>query len=352
MTTVGEAIGDWFGVSVLAAPEVASKVVSGRLLCLTLGEALDSLAVLCGERWRPLAPGIVVLGAKGEKVIRSLPTYGVTIETVRTLMQSANVVSLGDRFLIEAEEQKCVELAAAMEDLRRRPSLIAEIWMVDVAEGSVDRVNSWPQSLTLVAGYFAKSTVLGAASQPGRLSTVKGPTVNVDTSFLLQLLEIDSGARVELRAQVQLLSGADTRLSSGDVQQDITYTTLPSATTGNGQLVSQITRRTVGLTLTMKGVAAGKAWNIHVELNDSSNTGSGSERQSNHTADRFIEPGLPTYTLLGCFTRKTLERSRQGVPLLMEIPGLRSLVSKATTNTINRSLMILIKPVGGVTVPE
>ena len=156
---------------------------------------------------------------------------------------------------------------------------------------------------------------------------------------------------MELRAQVQLLSGADTRLSSGDVQEDITYTTLPSATTGNGQLVSQITRRTVGLTLTMKGVAAGKAWNIHVELNDSSNTGLGHERQSNLTADRLIEPGVPTYTLLGSFTRKTTERSRQGVPLLMEIPGLRSLVSKATTNTINRSLMILIKPVGGVTVP-
>jgi hypothetical protein len=134
-----------------------------------------------------------------------LPTYGVGIETVRTLLQQANVVALGDRFLIEAEEQKVVELAAAMEELRRRPSLIAEVWMVDVAEGCVDRL---------------------------------------------------------------------------------------------------------------------------------------------------IDPASGNYTLLGSFTRKTTERSRQGMPLLMEIPGVRSLVSKATTNTVHRSLMILIKPVGGVTVPE
>jgi hydrogenase expression/formation protein HypD len=199
--------------------------------------------VLTGERWRPLAPSIVVLGAKGEKIIRALPTYGVGIETVRTLLQQANVVALGDRFLIEAEEQKVVELAAAMEELRRRPSLIAEVWMVDVAEGCVDRVNAWLQSLTVGVGWFAKSTLLGAASgaanagpAAAKLSTVKGPTVNVDASFLLQLLEIDSGARVELRAQVQLLSGADTRLSSGDVQQDITYTTLQKAKARGGDI--------------------------------------------------------------------------------------------------------------------
>jgi hypothetical protein len=67
VTVLCEAISDWFGVSVLAAPDVGAKTVSGRLLCLTLGEAMDSLGVLTGERWRPLAPGIVVLGAKGER---------------------------------------------------------------------------------------------------------------------------------------------------------------------------------------------------------------------------------------------------------------------------------------------
>jgi type II secretory pathway component GspD/PulD (secretin) len=349
---VCEAISDWFGFSVLAAPEVGGKTVSGRLLCSTLGEAMDSVGVLTGERWRPLGPGIVVLGSKGEKVVRSLPTYGIPVEAIRTMVQQANVVAMGDRFLVEAEEQKIVELAQSMEELRKRPSVIVEIWMVDISEGAVDRVNAWLESLTVGLGYFAKSTLLGSADQVGKVSVVKGPRVNVDASFLLQLMQVDSGARVELRAQVQLLSGSDVRLSSGDVQEDVTYTTLPNATTGNGQLVSQINRRTVGLTLTMRGVAAGSSWNVHVELNDSSNTGSGSERQSNLTADRLIDPASGNYTLLGSFTRKTTERSRQGVPLLMEIPGVRSLVSKATTNTVHRSLMILIKPVGGVTVPE
>ena len=191
-----------------------------------------------------------------------------------------------------------------------------------------------------------------ALDPAGKVAVLRGPKVNVEAGFLAQLMQGDSGAPVELRYQVQLLSGSDVRLSSGDVQEDVTYTTLPNATTGNGQLVSQINRRAVGLTLTMRGVAAGNSWNVEVEINDSSNTGSGSERQSNLTADRLIDPASGNYTLLGSFTRKTTERSRQGVPLLMEIPGVRSLVSKATTNTVHRSLMILIKPVGGVTVPE
>ena len=191
-----------------------------------------------------------------------------------------------------------------------------------------------------------------ALDPAGKVAVLRGPKVNVEAGFLVQLMQGDSGAPVELRYQVQLLSGSDVRLSSGDVQEDVTYTTLPNATTGNGQLVSQINRRAVGLTLTMRGVAAGNSWNVEVEINDSSNTGSGSERQSNLTADRLIDPASGNYTLLGSFTRKTTERSRQGVPLLMEIPGVRSLVSKATTNTVNRSLMILLKPVGGVTVPE
>lgn len=348
---VTRAVGDWFKVCVILAPSLASKAVTGNLASYSLPDVLDALAVMVGEPWRKIGTegGMYAFGGKQEPQVRSLPTYGVPVGAIQQLVQSS-VVQLGDRVLVSGEPQKLAELEVALESLRVRPSVVMDVWMLDVAEGSVDRVNSWLDSLTIGAGYAAKTMMMGGAldelgnviSEP-HLTTVRGPTANINASFLLTLMELDRSARVDLQAQVQLLSGSPCTLASGEVQEDVTYQTLPGATTsGNGQVVSSITRRTVGLNLTIKAVEAGTNWALSCKLEDGSYVGE-KERRSTLEAERLVGAGSG-YTLLATYTRRTVERSRQGVPLLMEVPVLRSVVSKMQTNTVSRQVMIVVRP--------
>jgi type II secretory pathway component GspD/PulD (secretin) len=357
---VVRSVGDWFGCCIVLSPSVASKFVTGRVVSYKLPQVLDALAVMLGESWRTLGEeGMYAFGGKGETQVRSLPTYGIPVGAIQQLIQSS-VVQLGDRVLVSGEAQKLAELEVALGTLRNRPSIIMDVWMIDVAEGSVDRVNAWLDSLTIGAGYAAKTMMIGGLldefgnviSEP-HLSTVKGPTANINASFLLALMEMDKSARVDLQAQVQLLSGSPCNLSSGEVQEDITYQTLPGATTsGNGQVVSSITRRTVGLNLTLRAVEAGTNWALTAKLEDSAFVGE-KERRSSLEAERLV-PSVGGYTLLASYTRKVVERSRKGVPLLMEIPGVRNLVSKRETNNVSRQVMVVVRPLppGGEIQPQ
>ncbi len=340
---MAEAIADHYAVSVLVHEKSAARKVSGRLICRTLDEALDSFAFLLGEKYRADASRrIFMFGGPEVSVITALPSYGLQTAEVAALSKEG-VRAVADRIVIDADQAKTAELREVLTGFRDRPAITLELFLLDVGDSSVDRVNAWLDTVRVGGGYVAKSylTAAGGAGAAPLLQSVRGPTYDVEVKGLLDLLETERGSRVELRQQVQVLSGSQSRFSSGEVFTDTLYTR--QAQTDN-DLTSRIERRTVGLTIQLHGTWTGEAWHFRIELEDSSFVNQ-RERSTKVQTERVLKPDAG-FVSLASFTRKSEERTKAGVPGLSGLGKVgRKLFTKGQTNSASRSLMLLARPV-------
>lgn len=338
------ALSEHFAVSVLVHGSASARPVTGRLICQTLPEALDSLSFLLGVKYRADATGrIYLLGGEAVEIVTQLPSYGLTEKDVTGIARDkARLVA--DRIVLQADQTQTSEVRQVLEGFRSRPSITLELFLLDVSDTSVDRVNAWLDSVRVGGGYVAKSflaTTTGGAGGLPALQSVRGPTYDVEVAGLFDLLEQERGSRVELRQQVQVLSGSKTQFSSGEVFTDTLYTR--QAQTDN-DLASRIERRTVGLTVNLTGTATGDAWHFRIDLEDSSFVNQ-RERSTKVTAERVLDANSG-FVNLASFTRKSEERVKSGVPVLSDLGKLgRKLFVKGQTNLASRSLMLLARPV-------
>lgn len=339
---VAGAISDYFQCSVLIGGGEGSKRLEGRLQCFTLEEAVESLSFLLGGSYRKLGPGIWLVGGKPERTVRDFPSYGLKGADLGLLLREGGGL-VGDRVVLETDQVRAARVGEVLETFARRPSLILEVFILDVAQTKVDRVNAWLDTVKVGAGYFENTAIPATAV----LDRVRGFTWQADVQGLLEFVLNEGEIKVELREQVHVMSGGRARFSSGDVVQDVSYTTVPNTTQ---QLVSNISRRTVGLTLDIAGVCSGTNWVLSFELDDSNLTGD-HETTTHYQGERQVHEG-EGFFLLGSFTRKSVDFIRKGLPVLSEIRGLRSVFSKTITNTVNRNVMILAKPVSVGVHPE
>lgn len=317
--------------------------MTGRLVCRTLDEALDSFAFLLGAKYRAdPARRIFMFGGPEVATITAFPNYGLQAAEVAALSKDG-VRSVADKVVIDADQSKTAELREVLQGFRERPAITLELFLLDVSSTSVDRVNAWLDQVRIGGGYLAKSALAttGAGGAAPVLQAVRGPVYDVQVQGLFDLLETERKSRIELRQQVQVLSGSSTRFSSGEVFTDTLYTR--QAETSN-DLASRIERRTVGLTVQISGTWTGDAWHFHIELEDSSLVSS-RERSTKVTTERILKPA-DGFVSLASFTRKSEESVKSGVPVLSSLGKLgRKVFTKSQGITANRSLMLLARPV-------
>lgn len=331
------AISDHFGVSVLVHGDMAERPVSGRLIGADLEQAVESLAFLLGVKFR-VQDHIWLVGGRPEKTVAQFPSYGLTAAEISPLVREGGGLIAG-RVVVESDETRLGEVRSLLQSYSNRPSLTLELFMLVVGSDQVQRVNDWLESLKLGVSYFqdtafpAVPIVEGALSQQRR----RGLNWSADAQALLDFVRVNSDIRVELREQVQVLSGGRSTFESGDVVQDIRYTTIPGAT-GGQQLVSQIDRRTVGLTLDLGAVESDGQWFVSIRMSDSSLSGT-TERTTSYEGERFIPAGSRSYFLLASFTRKTEEKTKDAWRLFPRL-------AKRATSTASRSVMLIARPVG------
>ena len=95
----------------------------------------------------------------------------------------------------------------------------------------------------------------------------KGFVRDVEVRLLWQLLEKDDTAKVEFRQQAQIISGTSTKFTSGQIVEQPLIVREPQ--TGK-DLVTQIDRRTVGLSLNLRATAFADGWHIEFKKSTSS----------------------------------------------------------------------------------
>lgn len=345
---VARAVSEFWAVSVLVASGGDSKV-EGRIITADLETALASLSLFAGVPYRRAADGVYFFGGAAEKELVALPTYGLPAREVMALAPGGGIV--GDRLMIEAPAVRIAQVRDALQSMRDRPSVVVEVFVVDASTNTVDRVNAWLDSVRVGGGYLAKSALVAANPSAGAIGAVRavsGPVYDVQVSGLFDLLETDSSARVELRQQAQILSGSQTQLESGQVEERQLYVREPGTPGGAGHdLSTRIERRTVGLQLTLTAAAYPGGWQLRVELQDSDIV-AGKERTTTFKGDRRVSSSERGFFLLGSFTRDGVSSAGRGVPVLGEAPGwLGRQFRKRETVRNSRSVMILGRVVAG-----
>lgn len=309
-------------------------------------QAVEAVAFLLGAKTRrdPVS-GTWYIGSDPEKLVVSFPSYGLTATEVRGAIKDGQVIA--DRVVVEADSVRAAQIGETLGAFSNRLSLTMEILVLDVASNSVDRVNAWLDQVNIGAGYVTKSAIAAVDPAAGLAAVApdRGWVWDVDLRGLLRLLDDGGNVRMELRQQVQVMSGGKTRFESGEVIEVPLIVREPQ--TGR-DLITQIDRRTVGLDVTLEAVHVDGRWVLTLAFLDSS-INNGREVKTSIQAQKMLRPDAPM-TLLASFTRATVASKRSSVPILGTIPKIgRRLFSKGTTDRGNRSIMILARPVSVAT---
>jgi hypothetical protein len=337
-------------VSVLIGPDILGKRVTGRLVAGSVSNALDAVSFLVSAQWRADSTGAVFLlgGEKVESVV-SLPSYGISATQLGSLVGGEALV-VGDRLILAAGSQRISEVRGVLASLADRPSALVELFVLDVSTNTVERVGAWIDQVKASGGFVARRAVevgtggLGTAGSVVNVLSYAEPVYNVEISGLLDMLERDRTARVALRQQCTVLSGSTLSFSVGDVVEDVTYVRDTSAPGGGTDLVTQISRRTVGLTVDLTGVEVGEVWHWKVRLDDGDR---GLARETRLTLE--AEKIMPVYgppEMVASY-RRTTQDSLLKTPLGGRgKTWLGRKLSQSTARTGERALMILIRPMG------
>lgn len=343
-------------VSILVHGSDGDKLLTGRVVVDSITEAVESLAFLLGARWREDG-GIYYVGGKGpDKVLSQFPSYGLKASEVGSVLREG-VSVVGDRVIAETDQMRAAQIGEVLKVFEERQALNLEIFILDCAMEKVDRVNAWLDTFQLGARYFedtaipykgAVDAIGGAIGGGGDAERVRGFTYRVDAAALLDFVRTDGDIRVELRQQIQVLSGSRSTFASGQVEEDVTYTTVPGQNTAQ-QLVSSISRRTVGLQMDVEAVASGVNWVVTLRVDDSSLTGD-RERTTTYSGQRFVRP-WDGYFLLASYTRKSAEKVGLGVPILSSIPGIKSVFRKGHNTKGQRSVVVVARPLSSDWIP-
>jgi len=343
---VALALSEFYNVSVLIHGDMGKKLVTGKLRSADLEQGLEALCFLLGTKSRKVGDDIFLVGGSSSKVIRQFPSNGIKVGELGALREGVSL--LGDRVVVETDQVRAAQIQEVIEGLTNRRSLTLEIYVMDVSELDVDRVNSWLTAVKLGAGYFANTAVpyMGAAQAADAVIhpdayRKRGFSGTADIQVMFDFMRDCVDSRLILREQIQVMSGGSSRFESGQVMEDVTYSTAGQT---SGQLVSGITRRTVGLTMNVEAVSMGATnWFIQVVMSDSAVLGE-DEFKTMYEGERILGERDPFF-LLAAFTRNTKQTTGEGVPVLKSLPVVGKWFKKSETLKRKRQVMVLARPV-------
>lgn len=336
--------------------DTGNQVVTGRLLATNLTQGVEVLCFLLGTKFRKVGEDIYLVGGSAAKVIRQFPSHGLDLTQLGALREGVSL--LADQIVVETDQVRANQIGEVVGSLGNRRSLTLEVFMLESGVQDVERINAWLDQLKMGAGYFANSAVpyAGAAQAAGGVvSSIINPDANrkrgfsgmFDGQILLDFVRDNTSIKVQLREQIQVLSGGKSRFQSGEVVEDQTYTSVGTTT---GQVVSSINRRTVGLEMDVDATFSGTNWFLKVRLQDSTMSATGGrELETRYEGERVLTEKEP-YFLLASFTRDSKEEIRESIPLLTKLPLIGKVFRKGQNTHEKRQVTVLARPIllGGV----
>lgn len=278
-----------------------------------------------------------MFGGNDDERINVFPDYGMGQGGFAGVVRG-QTAKVGDSVVFRGTQKEENELKAVIESLAKRKTITLEILMLDMTDDEFERLNGWLDQLSLSAGYVAREQVFdGLGSGLGVLvPNGAGPVWDVNIKGVLTLLDTFKSGKVELREQIQILSGAESVFSSGQVVE--TPLILREPQTGD-DLVTRIERRNIGLDMTIGATHADGDWFIDLDVSDSSMQ-NGLELTTSLQTQKRIRQGTRGSFQLASFTRKSIGDSKKAVPGLSRIPKVGRLFKKEDTQKSARQVVI------------
>lgn len=337
---------EFYKVSILLDPLSVHREISGSIRTRELTQALDSLAFLLGASYRKLESTngqVYLVGGKPVTSLTSYPSYGLEASQVSQAVRDG-VSVLGDKVVAETDEVRASQLRDLLAGFRHRPALTLEVWEISVSDVGNQYVNAWLNQFQVSGSinYPVPSFASNSNSVTGVTTMGNGVfQAAADIQGLLQLLNDAGGVDMDLHTKMQVVSGGQSSFQSGQVLQDVTYSTVQNT---SSQLVSGISRRTVGLILSVSAVNCDETnWFLTVNFTDGSVNGQ-TEVNTVYTGGRMVAE-KQGFFLLGSFTRKGVNKTAASVPLLSHLPLAGRYFRTSTTSKTRDNVVILARPV-------
>src|ERR1039457_3594325 len=228
---VAVAILGYYACSVLVFGELGDKHVSARLVCTSIDDALSSLSFLLGCTFRKEVSGIYFVGGSTQTSVKFYPSYGLLATDLSSVLKDTGQV-VADKLVVETGDARAAQIGHVLEGLKDRPSIVLDLYMLNVQENSVELVNAWLQTFTVAAGYFqdsattyispfSKLATASAGALGGSWGRARGFQGSIDAQASLSLVNLGGGVRVDSHEQVQVISGGTSTFTQGEVLEDV-----------------------------------------------------------------------------------------------------------------------------------
>ena len=330
----------------LLDPRLSEKLVSGRLFGASQEQTFNALAFLLDAQYRSDEKAeVFMFGGSPQSSIVAFPTYGLEQGEFAAIVDGQSAL-VGDKIIVRGDQTQETQVRKVMDEFKDRRHLTIEILMIDIQSTDYDRMNEWLSHLSATGGYLARTAAQtvqpGGFGQQVAQNAFHGVQYNVDIEGIIALLDVFSSGSVELREQIQILSGSESTFSSGQVIS--TPLILREPQTG-ADLTTTIERRTVGLDLNVKATYFDGLWHLVLDIGDSSFQGT-TELTTTLQTEKII-PGDSRATFqLASFTRDTISTEERAVPLLARIPAVGRAFKKSETVTRKRQVVVFGRLLG------
>lgn len=340
---VATAISDHYGVSVLLQKGDSGTQITGRVVADSLENSLDVLSFYLGTGYRSDDSGrIWMFGGDEVESIKSFPSYGLSAQELARF-SGGQASAIGDRIVIQGDERVHSEISEVLKVVSARKTVGLELLVIDVSARDFERLNAWLDSLGVTVGYAAQKTLAVNPAMGGVLGSTLGAfqasgiTYDVSINSVLGLLDDLQSTKMELRQQLQIVSGTTVVFSSGQIIEQQLFVRPDESETN---LITQIERRTVGLDVNLTATNYDEKWHFVINISDSSLNETG-ETTTVLETEKIVDANQSNVWQLASFSRKVKSRVVSTSPLLKVVPFLKRKTKRDNTQTDDRQVVVL-----------
>lgn len=318
---VAQALAEHYQISLFLPGEVGAKKVSGVLRGANLEESLDLLSYFCGATWRKQG-AVYYFGGAEPAQFYTFSSAGLDINVLRSVFGEVSIV--GDNVVVKSTPTQFAQMQSVAQKLIVRKVLRLRCTVVDIAESAVPAFYD-----------FLKSATVGVSKTGNGLhGSVTMPT---NISVILDFLQSQGSTKMKLDSEFEMPSGESLTVASGSIIETELYV---RPNQSDQDLVTQIDRRQLGLTVRLTPYEYDDKWFVRYDVQDA-DSAAGTERRL--AINGSVDLRALTAVKLASITREKETTVDKRVPGISKVPLIGRAFRSKGTSTETRVVMVFIQ---------
>lgn len=314
-------LAEQYEVTILLAPDLRDRRITGHLKGQGLDKILDSLSWLLHCQWRKEGD-IYYIGGSDENFL-VLPSCGFSKELEKSFNDKIKVVA--DKIIVSGSEKEITKISKALKQLSNRDFCSLDITAVEFV---YDKNISLGIEIDKALSYsFSWEGIVQHSYNPiqNLVMSVKA-SIHTDATYV--------NTDTILKTRLGVLAGELVELSSG---QDIDRPVYSEADDSGSRVIQSYNTQSTGLIMQLKGFKQADSWILRYSIENSRSKSDKEKTLTKITSSIRISDNK--YHLLGSLDKKESTASyKKGIPYLCDIPWLGYIFRVTETVKVKRRI--------------